>query len=163
MSLVIREAKDNDFDSIWPIFHSIVSAQESYAFDANTGKDMAYTLWFDVPQMTYVADDCGKISGTYYLKPNMAGPGSHVCNCGYMVSEAAGGKGIAGMMCDHSQKEAVRLGYKAMQFNCVVSSNDAAVHLWTKHGFEIVGTLPKAYKHLKLSYVDCYVMYKWLV
>jgi len=160
--LVIREAKDNDFDYIWPIFRSIVSAQETYTFDANTGKDKAYTLWLEVPQMTYVADDCGKIFGTYYLKPNMAGPGSHVCNCGYMVSETAGGKGIAGMMCEHSQKEAVRLGYKAMQFNCVVSSNGAAVHLWKKHGFEIVGTLPKAYKHLKLGYVDCYVMYKWL-
>ena len=100
--------------------------------------------------------------GTYYLKANQSGPGSHVCNCGYMVSSRARAKGVATFMCEHSQDIALSLGYKAMQFNCVVSTNNAAVQLWQKLGFETVGRLPGAFNHARLGFVDAFVMFKWL-
>ena len=99
---------------------------------------------------------------TYYLKTNHEGPGKHVCNCGYMVSSDARGMGIARQMCEHSQVTAVAMGFNAMQFNFVASSNDVALALWKKLGFDVVGTLPRAFNHPKLGLVDAFVMYKWL-
>ena len=96
------------------------------------------------------------------MKINQAGPGNHVCNCGYMVSHLARGKGLATSMCEHSQEVARELGYKAMQFNFVASSNEGAVRLWDKLGFRTVGRLPNAFNHPVKGYVDALVMYKWL-
>ena len=158
----ITEAKPSDFDTIWPIFQEIVSAGETYAYDPNMNKDDAKKVWLDVPRKTFVFEDDGEILGTYYLKTNHGGPGSHVCNCGYMVSSAARGRGLATAMCEHSQIQAKALGYLAMQFNFVASSNEGAVRLWLKLGYETVGRLPKAFKHSTLGYVDALVMYKWL-
>ena len=158
----IREATEKDFDEIWPIFHEIVSAGETYAYSQDTTKEQALNIWLKVPRKTFVFEENGKILGTYYLKTNQAGPGSHVCNCGYMVSSQARGKGLATSMCKHSQEIAKELGYKAMQFNFVASSNEGAVRLWTKLGFEIVGNFPKAFNHPVNGYVDALVMYKWL-
>lgn len=158
----IREATRDDFDAIWPIFHEIVKAGETYAYPTETTRDQAENIWIEAPRKTFVIEEEGHVLGTYYLKTNQAGPGSHVCNCGYMVSSKARGKGLAAAMCEHSQTIARELGYKAMQFNFVASSNDGAVHLWTKLGFETVGRLPKAFNHPTRGFVDALVMYKWL-
>lgn len=158
----IREATTNDFNSIWPIFHDIVKAGETYAYAIDTTKDQALNIWLSTPKKTYVIEDDEGILGTYYLKTNQAGPGDHVCNCGYMVSSAARGRGLAAAMCEHSQKIAKSLGYKAMQFNFIASSNEGAIRLWNKLGFETVGRLPKAFNHPTLGYVDALLMYKWL-
>ncbi len=157
----IREASKADFDKIWPIFKEIVEAGETYSYPTNTTKEEAIKLWLDTPLKTFVFEEAGEILGTYYLKTNHTGPGSHVCNCGYMVSSNARGRGLATAMCEHSQKVAKELGYKAMQFNFVASSNEGAVRLWTKLGFETVGRLPKAFNHPSKGYVDALVMYKW--
>ena len=158
----IREATDKDFDEIWPIFHEIVSAGETYAYPRDTTKEQAINIWLKTPRKTYIFEENGNILGTYYLKTNQAGPGSHVCNCGYMVSSKARGRGLATSMCEHSKEAAKELGYKAIQFNFVASSNQGAVRLWTKLGFETVGRLPKAFNHPAKGYVDALVMYKWL-
>lgn len=158
----IREATKDDWRAIWPIFHNIVAAGETYAYEINTTQDQAEKIWLEAPQKTYVAVVGNEILGTYYLKTNQAGPGSHVCNCGYMVSSQARGKGLATSMCEHSQKMALELGYQAMQFNFVASSNKGAIRLWSKLGFETVGRLPKAFKHPKLGYIDALVMFKCL-
>lgn len=158
----IREAEKTDFEDIWPIFQEIVSAGDTYAYPQNTSKEEANRLWMQLPRKTYVAEENGQILGTYYIKTNHAGPGSHVCNCGFMVSSKARGKGLGTSMCEHSQKVAMKLGYKAMQFNLVATSNDGAVRLWSKLGFDTVGRLPKAFNHPSKSYVDALVMYKWL-
>ncbi|GGB54931.1 N-acetyltransferase [Oceanisphaera marina] len=158
----IREATEADWDSIWPIFHEIVLAGETYAYETNTTKEQAENIWLGAPRKTFVFEEDGNILGTYYLKTNQSGPGSHVCNCGYMVSSLARGKGLATTMCEHSQKVAVELGYKAMQFNFVASSNEGAVRLWSKLGFDTVGRLPNAFNHPNLGYVDALVMFKWL-
>jgi len=158
----IREATENDFCHIWPIFHEIVSVGETYAYPRNTSKEQALKIWIDTPRITYVFEEDGKVLGTYYLKTNQPGPGDHVCNCGYMVSSAARGRGLATAMCEHSQNIARELGYKAMQFNFVASTNEGAVRLWNKLGFDTVGRLPKAFNHPSKGYVDALVMYKWL-
>ena len=157
----IREAKKEDFDLIWPIFKEIVRAGETYAFPRNTGKAQANKIWMDTPRKTFVLEEDGDILGTYYIKTNQAGPGDHVCNCGYMVSSNARGRGLATAMCEHSQDVAKEMGYKAMQFNFVATTNKGAVNLWEKLGFEIVGRLPKAFNHPAEGYVDALVMYKW--
>ncbi|MDN3649543.1 GNAT family N-acetyltransferase [Reinekea marina] len=160
--MVIREATTSDWEAIWPIFHQVVSLGDTYGFDIDLSKPKAKQLWLDTPRKTFVIEDNHQILGTYYLKANQAGPGSHVCNCGYMVSESARGKGVAAKMCEHSQAMALSLGYKAMQFNFVASSNESALYLWTKLGFETVGRLPKAFKHPLKGFIDALVMYKWL-
>ncbi len=162
MSLTIREIRKCNDDSVLGIFLDIVTKGETYAFDPKTSKEEALKLWINKPTMTYVAELDGQVVGTYYIKPNQPSLGSHVCNCGYMVSEKARGRGIASVMCKHSQKEARRLGFLAMQFNLVASTNKVAIRLWQKLGFEIIGTLPKAFKHRQFGLVNAHVMYKWL-
>ncbi|WP_211826719.1 GNAT family N-acetyltransferase [Kistimonas asteriae] len=160
--MIIRQANDEDFDAIWPIFHEVVAAGDTYAYPTDTSRDEAFRLWMSAPRQTWVADDNGVILGTYTIKTNQAGSGDHVCNCGYMVSSAARGRGLATAMCEHSQTVARNMGYKAMQFNFVASSNNGAVRLWQKLGFETVGRLPRAFNHPTEGYVDALVMYKWL-
>ena len=158
----IRQATTADFDAIWPVFHDIVAAGDTYAYDPAISKEEACRQWIDIPRKTFIAEEDGTVLGTYYLKTNHDGPGNHVCNCGYMVAAEARGKGIATLMCEHSQATALALGYAAMQFNFVASTNTGALYLWQKLGFEIVGTLPRAFKHPQRGYVDALVMYKWL-
>ena len=158
----IRIATVNDFNQIWPIFHDIVKAGDTYAYAPETNQIEAQKIWIEQPQETFVAEKNGKVLGTYYIKTNQAGPGKHVCNCGYMVSSIARGQGLATMMCEHSQVTARDMGYKAMQFNFVASSNITAVKLWQKLGFETVGNLPKAFNHPEAGLIDALVMYKWL-
>lgn len=159
---MIREITQTDFEQFWPTFSAIIKAQETYAFDPELTLDQAFTLWCESPLKTYVYVEDDKVLGTYYIKPNAMGPSSHICNCGYMVSSEARGKGIARQMCEHSQQMALELGFDAMQFNSVVASNEVAVKLWQKLGFNIIGTIPKAYQHGQLGLVDCYIMHKWL-
>lgn len=158
----IREVTRDDFDRIWPIFHEIVAAGDTYAYPRDTTREQALKLWLDAPRKTYLVEEGGQVLGTYYIKTNQAGPGEHVCNCGYMVASAARGRGLATTLCEHSQEVARELGYKAMQFNFVAASNEGAVRLWNKLGFATVGRLPKAFQHPSRGYVDALVMYKWL-
>jgi L-amino acid N-acyltransferase YncA len=159
---MIRDALPGDWPAIWPIFEEIVRAGDAYAYPADTDQPTAEALWMTKPDRTLVFEHDGNILGTYYLKTNQEGPGKHVCNCGYMVSSVARGMGIGRQMCEHSQGIAVAMGFNAMQFNFVASSNDVAVALWKKLGFDVVGTLPRAFNHPTLGLVDAFVMYKWL-
>lgn len=158
----IREAESRDWQAIWPFFKDIVRAGDTYGFDPAMNEKEAQTLWIETPHKTYICESNGMVLGSYYIKQNQAGPGAHVCNCGYMVSKESQGKGVATSMCEHSQLEALKLGYKAMQFNFVASTNERAVRLWQKLGFNTVGHLPKAFRHPSKGFIDAYVMYKWL-
>jgi len=159
---MIREAKNKDWDAIWPIFNDIVARGDTYAYEINTSKQQAKELWLEAPNKTYLYEQDNEILGTYYIKTNQLGPGKHVCNCGYMVANKARGRGLATQMCEHSQKAALDLGYIAMQFNFVAVTNVGALRLWEKLGFDIVGRLPKAFNHPTQGYVDACIMYKWL-
>ncbi|MCP4106066.1 MAG: GNAT family N-acetyltransferase [Desulfobacteraceae bacterium] len=152
-----------DFEQFWTTFKAVAEAQETYSFDPDISYADAFELWCILPQVTCVSKENRIISGLYYLKPNAAGPGSHVCNCGYMVAPEYQGRGVAKILCKHSQQMAIELGYTAMQFNAVVSTNEVAVHLWKSLGYSIIGTIPNGYRHKKLGFVDSYIMYKQLI
>ena len=158
----IREATRGDFDQIWPIFHEIVAAGETYAYPRDTTKEQALILWMDTPRKTFVVEEERMILGTYFIKTNPLAAGDHVCNCGYMVASTARGRGLATAMCEHSQMIARDLGYEAMQFNFVATTNEAAVRLWTKLGFETIDRLPNAFHHPTQGDVDALVMVKRL-
>lgn len=159
----IREVRDADWLAVWGLLEPVFRAGETYAVSPDICADEARRVWVDVPTATFVAvGDEDDILGTYYLKPNQAGPGDHVANCGYVVSEAARGRGVASAMCEHSQREAAARGFRGMQFNLVVSTNRGAVALWERHGFEIVGVLPGAFRHPHCGPVDAHVMFKTL-
>lgn len=162
MSLAIREIGAEEFALVWPIFHAIVGAAETYAYPPDISFEQARSLWTTPPARCFVAEDDRKVVGCYMLKPNQAGPGSHVANAGYMTAPSARGKGVASALCEHSLTSARDAGFLAMQFNCVVSSNETAVRLWQKHGFRITGTLPKVFRHARLGLVDAYVMHRFL-
>lgn len=158
----IRRALDSDFDGIWEIFHEVVQAGDTYVYAPDTTKEQAHAIWMSKDLSTYVAIRDGKIVGTYILRPNHVGLGSHVANAGYMVKRGASGKGIGAALCDHSMEEARRQGFLAMQFNMVVTTNERAVALWQRMGFSIMGTLPKVFRHSRLGLVDAYVLHRFL-
>ncbi|MEY2991883.1 MAG: mycothiol acetyltransferase [Pseudomonadota bacterium] len=158
----IRRATDDDHIGVWEILEPVFRAGDTYTIDADISRDDALAYWFDVQKQTFVAEADGRIIGTYYIRANQTGGGAHVCNCGYMTHPAARGQGVARAMLEHSLDLAPRIGYRAMQYNFVVSTNTRAVQTWQRYGFDIVGTLPMAFHHPQIGDVDAYVMYKHL-
>ena len=158
----IRKAQGKEWEQIWSIVQEVFENGDTYAYAPETTKAEAYKIWMKSPSATYVAVQDGIVLGTYYIKPNQPALGSHVCNAGYMVSSKAMGQGIGRAMCVHSLKEAVKLGFNAMQYNMVVVTNKYAIELWQDMGFEIIGTVPRAFEHKKLGLVDAHIMYKFL-
>jgi L-amino acid N-acyltransferase YncA len=182
----IRAATDADRDAVWNIFHKVVAAGDTYALDPNISREDALAYLFAPGTHTYVAEinreSVGEadsfpglvapspaanpnhvIVGTYILRPNQSGGGSHVANAGFMVSASARGQGIGRAMAEHCVSEARRLRFRAMQFKYVISTNTAAIRLWQDLGFKTVGTLPYAFRHPDKGYVDVYVMYRSLL
>jgi ribosomal protein S18 acetylase RimI-like enzyme len=160
--LAIRAALPGDSLAIWNILEPIVRAGETYTLSRELTREDALAYWCSPHHEVFVAEDGGDIIGTYYLRANQGGGGSHVANCGYMTAVSAAGRGVARAMCAHSLTHAKNRGFRAMQFNFVVSTNQRAVRLWQSLGFEIVGTLPEAFRHPAAGYVDAYVMYRVL-
>lgn len=162
MTLSIRPATPDDAAAIWPIIGPTIRAGETYTLDRDMPEADALAYWFGVDKAVFVAEEGGVILGTYYLRANQAGGGAHVCNCGYMTGAAATGRGVARAMALHSFDEAKARGFRAMQFNFVVASNERAVGLWQSLGFAIVGRLPGAFDHPALGFVDALVMFRAL-
>lgn len=158
--MLIRPAKPRDADAIWSIIGPTIRAGETYTLDPAMTKDHALGYWLSADKETFVAEENGAILGTYYIGPNQPGGGAHVCNCGYMTAEGATGRGVARAMCEHSLRNAAERGYRAMQFNFVVSANERAIRLWQSYGFEVVGRLPLAFHHPHKGYVDALVMFR---
>jgi L-amino acid N-acyltransferase YncA len=179
----IRAAAEADRDGIWRIFHEVVAAGDTYAFDPAISRRDALAYWFAPGTHTYVVklESVGdgvavpgkptasptihdrQIVGTYILRPNQSAGGSHVANAAFMVALDTRGQGIGRAMAEHCLTEARRLGFRAMQFNFVVSTNESAIRLWKQLGFEIVGTLPGAFRHSQKGYVDVHVMFRSLL
>ena len=161
-SLVIRQLDADEFDKIWPIFRTVVSAGDTYSYPPDIRFEQARDLWTKPPSRVFAAFEGDVVVGGYMMRPNQPGLGDHVANAGYMVAPQARGRGIAGRLCEDSLARARREGFTAMQFNFVVSTNDVAVALWKKHGFAIVGTIPGAFRHATLGPVDAFVMHREL-
>ncbi len=158
----IRPARPEDWPGLWEIFRLVVEKGDTYPYAMDTAEAEARRLWLDVPRATYAAADGDRVLGTYTLKPNQPALGAHVCNAGYMVHPDARRRGLGRALCAHSLDEARRLGFTAMQYNLVVSTNAGAIRLWTEMGFETVGTLTNAFRHGKKGLVDALIMYREL-
>ena len=157
----IRGYEDSDWPVIWPFLRSTFEAGDTYAFSPRSTEAEIHRAWIELPSATDVAcESDGHVAGTSFIKPNQPGLGSHVCNCGYVVAPEAQGQGIAAALCEHSQREAVSLNFRAVQFNRVVATNERAIRLWQKLGFAVAGTLPRAFHHQRLGFVAALVMYK---
>ena len=160
--MLIRPARPEDAAAIWSIIGPTIRGGETYTLDPQMSEADALAYWLGADKEPFVAEEDGSIVGTYYMRANQAGGGAHVCNCGYMTSAAATGRGIARLMCRHSLDHARARGYRAMQFNFVVSTNERAIRLWESLGFEVVGRLPLAFRHPTRGYVDALVMFQAL-
>jgi ribosomal protein S18 acetylase RimI-like enzyme len=158
--MVIRPAVTADADSIWQVLEPTIRAGETQALPQEMTREAALGYWLAPNHQVFVAEQEGTMVGTYFLRANQAGGGDHVANCAYVVSPSATGRGIAQAMCAHSLEHARAQGFLAMQFNFVVSSNERAVKLWDRAGFQVVGRLPKAFRHPSLGFVDALVMHR---
>jgi L-amino acid N-acyltransferase YncA len=158
----IRPATREDASAIWSIIGPTIRAGETYALSPGLTEEEGLEYWSGTDRETFVVEDEGEILGTYYIRANQPGGGDHVANCGYMTAASATGRGAAKRMCQHSLDYARSQGFRAMQFNFVVSTNERAVSLWQSFGFEIIGRLPGAFLHPKDGYVDALVMYQAL-
>ena len=160
--MLIRPANDADRDAIADVIEPVIAEGETYALDRDMGRDAALGYWLGADHQAFVAEEGGRIVGTYFIRPNQAGGGRHVCNCGYVTAPDSTGRGVARQMHAHSLQIAKARGYRAMQFNFVISSNERAVRLWRSLGFEIVGRLPLAFESPTHGFVDALVMHRAL-
>jgi len=158
----IRAATRADEEAIWKIFHAVIAAGDAYYFDPKMSREDAMAFWYGPGAQVYVAENEGAIVGSYIFQANRPGLGSHVSNAAFMVSPESRGLGVGRQMGEHCLVEAKKAGFTAMQFNFVISTNEPAVKLWKQLGFRIVGTLPKAFRHLQKGFVDVYLMFREL-
>ena len=160
--LVIRSFREGDAEAIWLMLQPVLRSADVYALPAHWDREQALGYWLAPAHEVFLADDDGRIVGSYYLRANQQGGGAHVANCGYLTAVAERGRGVARAMCAHSLDRARERGFRAMQFNFVVSSNERAVRLWESFGFAIVGRLPDAFRHPQLGYVEALIMFRKL-
>lgn len=160
--LTIRAAVPEDRAAIWAVLEPVIRAGETYALPRDLSFDEGLGYWFAAGNAVFVAEAEGRVVGTYLLRANQRGGGGHVANCGYMTAGDFKGRGVARAMCEHSLEVARGGGFRAMQFNFVVSTNERAVRLWESCGFAVVGRLPGAFAHPVLGFVDALVMFRTL-
>lgn len=156
----VRPATAADADALWTILEPVIRAGETYALDRSLSREAALAYWCGADKQTFVFEESDGVLGTYYLRANQAGGGGHVCNCGYMTAPHATGKGVARRMCEDSLDRARGQGFRAIQFNFVVSTNTRAVALWQSFGFAEVGRLPLAFDHPAHGFVDALVLHR---
>jgi ribosomal protein S18 acetylase RimI-like enzyme len=161
-TLAIRPALPADDDALWSILEPTFRAGETYPIPRDIGRAEALAYWRSPGHAVFVAEADGQVVGTYYLRANAQGGGGHVANCGFMTAVHVTGRGVARAMCDHSLTQAREHGFRAMQFNFVVASNERAVRLWQGCGFATVGRLPQVFQHPRLGLVDALVMTRLL-
>lgn len=159
--MLIRDATPSDWPRIWPFWHAIVSAGETYAWDPQSSEQDARALWMSPTARVFVVEDGDRIVASAYVKPNYGGPAAAVANAGFMVDPGQAGRGIGRRLAEHVLREAASDGYRAMVFNAVVATNPA-VGLWQSLGFEILGTVPDAFDHPRHGPVGLHIMHRKL-
>lgn len=147
---------------MWELFKEVIDQNAYFAYDHTTTRTQIEASWINEQNLICGVEVAGEIAGAYIVKPNHPGHGAHIANAAYMVDRRFRGRGIGRLLAAHSIETARRAGYRAMQFNMVVSTNENAVRLWEAHGFRIIGTIPEAFHHFEHGYVDAYIMYRKL-
>lgn len=160
---MIRAYRENDADAVWALLEPVFRAGDTYAIDADISREDALAYWCGPGRRVFVWCEGDAVLGSYYIVRNQGGGGAHVCNCGFVTSVAARGRGLARMMLDHAVDEARAMEFRAMQFNYVVETNVRAIAIWQRAGFDIVGRLPGAFHHPVRGFVDVLVMFRTLI
>ena len=161
--LLVSKQTETDWPQLWRVLEPAFRAGESYPLPCDVGEEEAKRYWIKTDGYNAVArDETGAVVGVYYLRPDQGGPGAHICNAGYVITEASRGRGLATALCLQSQEQARTMGFRGMKFNLVVSTNIAAVKAWKKAGMEIIGTVPGAFRHPAQGFVDAYIMFRAL-
>jgi ribosomal protein S18 acetylase RimI-like enzyme len=158
----IRQLGAAEFEHVWPVFQEVIAGGDTYPYPADLALEQARVMWTTAPAQCFIAESGGEVLGCYRIAPNMPGRGDHVANGSYMVASAARGRGLGASLCEHSLEQARRSGFTAMQFNMVVSTNESAVRLWQRMGFDIIGRVPGAFRHAVHGPTDTYVMHRML-
>ncbi|WP_103565127.1 GNAT family N-acetyltransferase [Actinomadura rubteroloni] len=162
--MLIRDATPGDWPSIWPFFHAIVAAGETFTFPTDLTRDQGRDWWLlPAPDRTVVAqDDAGVVLGTAKMNRNHSGNASHIASASYMVDPAHAGQGVGRALCEHTMEWARTAGYRAMQFNAVVETNVRATKLYQSLGFDVLGTIPEGFRHPTRGYVGLHIMHRAL-
>ena len=160
--LDIREVTADAFGEIWPILREVLADEDTYPWPADTAEAEARALWFAPGARVYNAYAGGEIVASRYIVPNKPGLGSHICNIGVIIARPWRGRGVGRQLNAFAIAKARELGFRAIQLNFVVSTNEASIYICRAHGFEIVGTLPGAFFYKRERYVDAYVMFRAL-
>ena len=160
--VTIREASDSDHMIVLDLFRAIISEGETYIYTEDFSDEALNGIWFEAPNRAYVVEHEGTVIASFVIRPNKMGRGAHIANAAFIVQKNYQGKGIGRLMGEYAIDEAKRLGYRAMQFNIVVSTNIRSVSLWNRLGFRIIGTIPEGFDHKQLGLVDIYIMYRSL-
>ena len=158
----ITPATSADEERIWALLQPVFSAGDTYAVDPLIDREAAIAYWMEADKTAFILRIEGQAVGTYYIRPNQPGGGAHICNCGFITAPSARGKGVARRMLDHALIEAKQQGYRAMQFNFVLASNQPALAIWQRNGFATIGRIPQAFLHPKQGYVDALILHRSL-
>ena len=158
----ITSATSADEERIWALLQPVFSAGDTYAVDPLIDREAAIAYWMEADKTAFILRIEGQAVGTYYIRPNQPGGGAHICNCGFITAPSARGKGVARRMLDHALIEAKQQGYRAMQFNFVLASNQRALAIWQRNGFATIGRIPQAFLHPKQGYVDALILHRSL-
>ncbi len=158
----ITPATSADEERIWALLQPVFRAGDTYAVDPLIDRDAAIAYWMEADKTAFILRIEGQAVGTYYIRPNQPGGGAHICNCGFITAPSARGEGVARRMLDHALIEAKQQGYRAMQFNFVLASNQRALAIWQRNGFATIGRIPQAFLHPKQGYVDALILHRSL-
>lgn len=160
----ISHLPKEDFHRIWHVFQAVLANGRTYALPDTMDLDEAATLWCTGERTAYIAEDeAGQVIGTFYLRANMPGPGSHIANGGIMIAHEMRGKGYGMALAQEMIAKAKASGYRAIQFNNVVETNTASLAIWKQLGFSEIGCVPEAFQHKDKGLVDSFILYKKLV
>lgn len=162
--VLIRNATPDDWPAIWPFWHDIVAAGETYCYDQDLTEEQARELWLVPPPGCCVVavDPAGTVLGTAKVHRNQGGPGAHVANASYMVDPRHAGRGVGRALVEYTLDWARAQGYRAIQFNAVAETNTRAVRLYRSLGFEVIGTVPGGFRHPTEGYVGLHIMHRSL-
>lgn len=163
MAFTIRPAEAKDADRLWDIWQQVIAGGDTYSYDEDATRDYAIDYWTGPGNHGFVAVDAQEcVLGMCAVRANRTGRGGHVGNGSFMVSAEARGQGVARALGEHAIQVATDLGFKAIQFNFVVSTNIVAVKLWQSLGFKIIGTTPQGFQHKTLGLVDVHILHRFL-
>jgi len=163
MEFTVAQQHEEDWPAVWCVLEPAFRAGESYPLPRDVTEASAKRYWIKTDGYNGVARDAtGEVVGVYYLRPDQGGPGDHICNAGYVIAEAARGKGLAAALCRQSQEQARAMGFSGMKFNLVVATNGAAIKAWKNAGMEVIGTIPGAFRHPTRGAVDAHIMFRAL-